>query len=92
MRPNCSTEASWPFTTTVAAMPWPVMLGKSPMAPEDTWAFWAVMAAFTSAGERLYPVSLAGSIHTRMARSVPNSWAWPMPGRRWISGITLREA
>jgi hypothetical protein len=40
----------------------------------------------------LKPTSLAGSIQTRIARSVPNSWAWPTPLMRWISGSTLREA
>jgi hypothetical protein len=50
------------------------------------------MAAVTSAGDRLKPTSLAGSIHTRMACSVPNSWAWPTPGMRWISGSTVRDA
>jgi hypothetical protein len=43
------------LTTTVAAMVWPAMLGSSPMVPEDTWAFWARMAAVTSAAARLKP-------------------------------------
>jgi hypothetical protein len=42
--------------------------------------------------EPVEPTSLAGSIQMRMARSVPNSCAWPTPGTRWISGTTLREA
>ena len=92
MRPNCSTVASWPSTITVAATDWPVMLGSSPIAPDETCAFCLRMAAFTSAADKLKPVNLAGSIQTRMARSVPNNWACPMPGRRWISGSTLREA
>jgi hypothetical protein len=50
------------------------------------------MAALTSAAERLKPTSLAGSIQMRMARSEPNSCAWPMPGRRCSSGSTLRDA
>ena len=49
---------SWPVTTTVAAMPWPATLGRSPMVPEDTWAFCARMAALTSAGDRLKPDQL----------------------------------
>jgi hypothetical protein len=92
MLPNCSVEVSWPRTTTVAAMPWPLMLGRSPMLPDDTCAFCARMAAFTSAGDRLKPVSLAGSIQMRIDRSVPNSCAWPTPGSRCTSGSTLREA
>ncbi len=92
MLPNCATLPNWPLTTTVAAMPWPVMLGKSPIAPADTCAFWALMAAFTSEVDRLNEASLAGSSQMRMARSVPNSWAWPMPGRRCSSGTMLREA
>ncbi len=92
MLPNCSTELSWPLTTTVAEMPWPATLGSAPISPADTCAFCARIAAFTSAALRLKPSSLAGSIQMRMARSVPNSWAWPTPGTRWISGSTLRVA
>ena len=83
---------SWPLTTTVAAMPWPATLGKSPMVPEATWAFCERMAALTSADDKPKPASLAGSIQMRMARSVPNSCTWPMPGSRCNSGTTLREA
>ena len=90
--PNSSAEVSWPFTTTVAEMPWPATLGSSPMVPEETCAFCVRIAATTSAEDRLYPCSLAGSIHTRIARSVPNSCACPTPAMRWISGSTLREA
>jgi hypothetical protein len=92
MLPNCATLPSWPLTTTVAAMPWPATLGNAPISPADTWAFCARMALLTSAAPRLKPSSLAGSIQTRMARSVPNSWAWPTPGRRCSSGTTLRAA
>ena len=92
MLPNCSIDVSWPVTTTVAAMPWPLMLGRSPMVPDDTCAFCARIAALTSAGESPKPSSLAGSIQMRMARSVPNSWAWPTPGRRCNSGSTVRDA
>ena len=62
------------------------------MVPDDTWAFCARMALVTSLADRLKPTSLAGSIQIRMARSVPNSCAWPTPGKRWISGTTLRDA
>ncbi len=92
MLPNCSTVESWPLTTTVAKMPCPGRLGSSPMVPEDTCAFCARIAALTSVAERLKPTSLAGSSQMRIARSVPNSCAWPTPGMRWISGSTLREA
>jgi hypothetical protein len=92
MLPNCSTLLSWPVTTTVAAMLWPVMLGRSPMEPEETCAFCPRMAVVTSEGDRFRPCSLAGSIHTRMALSVPKSCAWPMPGTRCSSGTMLREA
>ena len=68
------------------------MLGRSPIEPEDTCAFCARIAAFTSAAERSKLTSLAGSIQTRIACSVPNSWAWPTPGMRWISGSTVRDA
>ena len=60
--------------------------------PDETCAFCARIAALTSVGDRLKPTSLAGSIQMRIARSVPNSCAWPTPGMRWISGSTLREA
>jgi hypothetical protein len=60
--------------------------------PDDTCAFCARIAAAASAFERLKPTSLAGSSQTRIARSVPNSCAWPTPGTRWISGSTLRDA
>ncbi|MNL60457.1 hypothetical protein D3C87_1842700 [compost metagenome] len=90
--PNCSTLDNWPLTTTVAAMPWPATLGRSPMVPLATWAFCARMAAVISAEERLKLTILAGSIQMRIERSVPNSWAWPMPGRRCSSGTMLREA
>ncbi len=53
MLPNCSTLESWPLTTTVAAIAWPVMLGRSPMVPEATCAFCARMAALMSADDRL---------------------------------------
>lgn len=90
--PNSSTLVSWPLTTTVAKIVWPGRLGRSPIVPDETWAFCARIAAFTSDADRLNPTSLAGSIHTRIARSVPNSCAWPTPGMRWISGNTLRDA
>jgi hypothetical protein len=73
-------------------MPWPATLGRAPISPADTCAFCARMAAVTSAMDRFSPSSLAGSIQMRMARSVPNSCAWPTPGRRWSSGSTLRAA
>ena len=92
MAPNCCTLVSWPGTTTVALISWPCTIGRSPMVPEDTCAFCARMALLTSVGVRLKPTSLAGSIHTRIERSVPNSCAWPTPGMRWISGSTVREA
>ena len=90
--PNCSTDDSWPLTTTVAAMPCPATLGRSPMVPEAICAFCARMAFVTSAADSAKPASLAGSIQIRMARSVPNNWAWPIPGKRCSSGITLRDA
>ena len=92
MLPNCSTLASCPLTTTVAAMLCPATFGKAPISPAETCAFCARIAATTSAVLRFRPSSLAGSIQTRMARSVPNNCAWPTPGRRWISGTTLRAA
>jgi hypothetical protein len=93
MLPNCSTAlVSWPGTTTVAEMAWPCVIGRSPMLPADTCAFCARMAALTSAGDRLKPTSFSGSSQMRIAASVPNSCAWPTPGRRWISGSTVREA
>jgi hypothetical protein len=54
-------------------------LGKSPMLPAETWAFCATMAALTSAGVRLKPISFCGSIQIRIARSAPYSWALPTP-------------
>ena len=92
MLPNCSTEVSWPATTTVALIGWPATIGRSPIVPDETCAFCARIAALTSLVERLKPTSLAGSIQIRIARSVPNSCAWPTPGRRWISGSTVRDA
>jgi hypothetical protein len=62
------------------------------MVPDATWAFWVRIALLTSVGDRLKPTSLAGSIQMRIAFSVPNSWAWPTPLMRWISGSTVREA
>ena len=50
---NWLIEDSWPITVTVAAIFWPVMLGRSPMAPLATWAFWLRMAAVTSSAESL---------------------------------------
>lgn len=79
---TASGVASWPGTTTVALMLTPSILGRSPNAPADTWAFCSRMALATSAVPRLKPCSLAGSTQMRMARSAPNSCAWPMPGRR----------
>ena len=92
MSRNCSTVVSWPATTTVALIGWPATIGRSPRVPEETWAFWARIAALTSFTDRLKPTSLAGSIQIRIARSVPNSCAWPTPGMRWISGSTVRDA
>jgi len=62
------------------------------MVPDDTCAFCARMAAVTSIDDRPKPASLAGSIQTRIARSVPNNCAWPTPGTRCNSGSTLRAA
>ncbi len=62
------------------------------MVPDETCAFCPRMAFVTSCGDRLKPTSLAGSIQTRIARSVPNSCAWPTPGTRCNSGNTAREA
>ena len=73
MLPNCATDSSWPFTTTVAKIVWPGMFGRSPIVPDETCAFCAWIAAATFAVERLKPTSLAGSIQMRIARSVPNS-------------------
>ncbi|MNL78539.1 hypothetical protein D3C87_2049570 [compost metagenome] len=67
-----------------------VRLGKSPMLPAETWAFCATMAALTSAGVRLKPISFCGSIQMRIARSAPYNCALPTPSRRLISFITLR--
>ena len=92
MLPNCSTELSWPLTTTVAAIACPATLGRAPISPPETCAFCARMAAPTSAMLRLNEASLAGSTQMRMARSVPNSCAWPTPGTRCSSGTTLRDA
>ena len=90
--PNCSGDVSCPLTTTVAETPCPGVFGRSPIAPAETCAFCARMAAFTSAADKLNATILAGSSQMRIARSVPNSCAWPTPGMRWISGSTLREA
>jgi len=62
------------------------------MVPAETWAFCARIALVTSAMARLKPTSLAGSTQMRIARSVPNSCAWPTPGRRCSSGSTVRAA
>ena len=48
MAPNAATEPSWPSTTTVAEIPCPATLGRSPIAPAETCAFWARIAATTS--------------------------------------------
>ncbi len=92
MLPNCSAVVSWPWTTTVALIGVPGTIGRSPIVPDEIWAFWLRIAATTSLGERLKPTSLVGSIQTRIARSVPNSCAWPTPGMRWISGRMVRDA
>ena len=92
MSPNSLVELICPGTTTVAEMLWPLRLGNSPRLPADTCAFCAWIALATSAADRLKPCSLAGSTHTRMARSAPNSCTWPMPGKRCSSGTTLRAA
>ena len=52
----------------------------------------AATEAVTSAADSDKPASLAGSIQMRIARSVPNNWAWPMPDKRCSSGTTLRAA
>lgn len=70
----------------------PGRLGRSPMVPEETCAFWARIATVMSLVDRPKPTSLAGSSQMRIARSVPNSSACPTPGSRWISGSTLRAA
>ncbi|MNP42088.1 hypothetical protein D3C76_1358260 [compost metagenome] len=78
------------MTIMVAVISWVERLGKSPMLPAETWAFWVTMAALTSAGVRLKAISFCGSIQMRIARSAPYSWALPTPSRRLISFITLR--
>jgi len=51
--PNCSTEVSWPVTTPVALVGWPWTIGRSPIVPEETCAFWPRIALTTSAVDRL---------------------------------------
>ena len=75
----------------VALMVWPVFEGKSPKVPGATWAFCARMAVLTSLADKFKPCNLAGSIHTRMAFSEPNTCTLPMPSIRCNSGWTLRE-
>ena len=41
------------MTTTVADIPWPAILGRLPISPADTCAFWERMAAVTSAGAQI---------------------------------------
>ena len=45
--PNCSTELSWPFKTTVAKIVWPGVFGRSPIVPDETCAFCAAIACVT---------------------------------------------
>ena len=90
MAPNCATLASWPLTTMVADIGWPGTPGTSPSVPAETWAFCARIALLTSAGLSPNETSLAGSIQIRIARSLPNNWAWPTPRMRCTSGWMLR--
>ena len=53
MLPNCATVVSWPATTTVALIGWLATMGRSPIVPDETCAFWLRMAAVTSVVERL---------------------------------------
>ena len=76
----------------MALIGWLPAIGRSPIVPDETCAFWARIAFTTSFEDMLKPTSLAGSIQIRIARSVPNSCAWPTPGMRWISGSTVRYA
>ena len=67
-------------------MVWPATLGCSPRLPAETCAFWLRIALVTSIGDSPNATSLAGSSQIRIARSVPNNWAWPTPGMRCNSG------
>jgi predicted patatin/cPLA2 family phospholipase len=55
---------------TIAEICWPALLGSTPMLPDATCAFCALIALATSSAVRLKPTNRFGSIQTRTARSV----------------------
>ena len=57
MAPNSSGEANWPLTSTIAEICWSGLLGSTPMLPEATCAFCALIALVTSSAVRLNPTS-----------------------------------
>ncbi len=67
----------------------PGTAGVPPSWPAETWAFWARIAAITSAGVRLWEASLSGSSQMRMAYWAPNSCTSPTPSTRLIGSCRL---
>ena len=63
----------------------------APSWPAVTSAFWAVMAARTSEGVRLYLASLSASIQMRMTYLPPKTLTVPTPSVRLISSLMLVE-
>ena len=48
IEPNSSGETNWPLTSTIAEICCAALLGSTPMLPEATWAFCALIALVTS--------------------------------------------
>ena len=53
MAPNCSGVSSRFWAMTVKLISWPGVEGRPPIWPAEISAFWASIAALTSAGVRL---------------------------------------
>ncbi len=70
IEPNSSGEANWPLTSTIAEICCAELLGSTPMLPEATWAFCALIALVASSAVSWKPTRRSGSIQTRSARSV----------------------